>query len=173
MACLKLRREVSCRVYIMRSAAAGNASGKDAPDGPMMEETHSYRLSPLGPALQLVGGSREISASSFWMRFAAELIDEPFDIVTLCRFDAEFNRACGRSAGKDASLQTECGAGRKRLFQKTKTWPTPPFFTLRSYEISILFRGREGLLYEKYVMSRRRAARLRPSMGCVPVKLAS
>lgn len=31
---------------------------------------HSYRLSPLGPALQLVGGSREISANSFWMRFA-------------------------------------------------------------------------------------------------------
>ena len=27
-------------------------------------------LSPLGPALQLQGGSKEISASSFWMRFA-------------------------------------------------------------------------------------------------------
>jgi hypothetical protein len=46
-----------------------------------MDETHSYRLSPLGPALQLVGGSREISASSFWMRFAAELIELPFDIA--------------------------------------------------------------------------------------------
>lgn len=51
------------------------------PPGPMMEETHSYRLSPFGPALQFVGGSSEISASSFWMRFAEELI-EPFDIVT-------------------------------------------------------------------------------------------
>lgn len=57
------------------------ASGDDAPDGPMIEETHSYRLSPLGPALQLVGGSKEISASSFCMRFAAELIELPFDIL--------------------------------------------------------------------------------------------
>jgi hypothetical protein len=46
----------------------------------MMEETHSYRLSPLGPALQFVGGSREISASSFWIRFAAALMEPPFDI---------------------------------------------------------------------------------------------
>lgn len=30
-------------------------------------ETHSKRLSPLGPAEQLQGGSREISASSFWI----------------------------------------------------------------------------------------------------------
>jgi len=50
------------------------------PAGPMMEDTHSYRLSPLGPAEQFVGGSNEISASSFWMRFAAELMDPPFDI---------------------------------------------------------------------------------------------
>ena len=46
----------------------------------MMVDTHSYRLSPLGPALQLVGGSSEISASSFWMRFA--LLDSgPFDMA--------------------------------------------------------------------------------------------
>lgn len=35
-----------------------------------MVETHSYRLSPLGPALQLGGGSRVISASSFCIRLA-------------------------------------------------------------------------------------------------------
>ena len=35
------------------------------PDGPMMVDTHSKRLSPLGPAEQLPGGSRLISASSF------------------------------------------------------------------------------------------------------------
>ena len=33
-------------------------------------DTHSYRLSPLGPALQLGGGSSVISASSFWIRLA-------------------------------------------------------------------------------------------------------
>lgn len=32
-------------------------------------ETHSYRLSPFGPALQFGGGSRVISANSFWIRF--------------------------------------------------------------------------------------------------------
>jgi len=35
--------------------------------GPMMVETHSKRLSPFGPAEQLHGGSRLISASSFWI----------------------------------------------------------------------------------------------------------
>ena len=40
--------------------------------GPTMVETHSNRLSPLGPAEQLHGGSSEISASSFCIRFAAE-----------------------------------------------------------------------------------------------------
>lgn len=35
-----------------------------------MVETHSYRLSPFGPALQLGGGSSVISASSFCMRLA-------------------------------------------------------------------------------------------------------
>lgn len=32
-----------------------------------MVDTHSYKLSPLGPAEQLGGGSRVISASSFWI----------------------------------------------------------------------------------------------------------
>lgn len=35
------------------------------PGGPRMVETHSYRLSPLGPALQFGGGSSVISANSF------------------------------------------------------------------------------------------------------------
>lgn len=35
-----------------------------------MVETHSYRLSPLGPALQFGGGSSVISASSFCIRLA-------------------------------------------------------------------------------------------------------
>lgn len=39
------------------------------PGGPRIVETHSYKLSPFGPALQLGGGSSVISASSFWMRF--------------------------------------------------------------------------------------------------------
>jgi hypothetical protein len=42
----------------------------------MIVLTHSYKLSPFGPALQFVGGSKLISASSFWMRLAAELIPD-------------------------------------------------------------------------------------------------
>ena len=34
-------------------------------DGPIIVDTHSYMLSPFGPAEQLHGGSRLISASSF------------------------------------------------------------------------------------------------------------
>ena len=45
---------------------------KNAPLGPRMVDTHSKMLSPLGPAEQLQGGSREISASSLEMRLAAE-----------------------------------------------------------------------------------------------------
>lgn len=37
-------------------------------------DAHSYKLSPLGPALQLQGGSRLISASSFWILFALLLV---------------------------------------------------------------------------------------------------
>lgn len=43
------------------------------PGGPRIVDTHSYRLSLFGPALQLGGGSSVISASSFWMR----LVDVP------------------------------------------------------------------------------------------------
>lgn len=46
-----------------------------------MVDTHSYRLSPLGPALQLGGGSSVISASSFCILFAEVL--KAFDILGL------------------------------------------------------------------------------------------
>jgi hypothetical protein len=78
----------------------------------MMEDTHSYRLSPLGPAEQLVGGSNEISASSFWMRFAAELIEPPFDMVASGQrlLFERGSRARGRARGTGA-----CVAGRTSL----------------------------------------------------------
>ena len=41
-------------------------------------DTHSYRLSPLGPALQFGGGSKVISPNSFWILLADVLSD--FDI---------------------------------------------------------------------------------------------
>lgn len=44
-----------------------------------MVETHSNRLSPLGPALQLGGGSREIPPNSFWI-LLAEVVSA-FDIL--------------------------------------------------------------------------------------------
>lgn len=37
------------------------------PEGPSNVETHSNKLSPFGPAEQLLGGSKLISASSFWI----------------------------------------------------------------------------------------------------------
>lgn len=40
------------------------------PGGPRIVDTHSYKLSPFGPAEQFGGGSRVISASSFCMRLA-------------------------------------------------------------------------------------------------------
>lgn len=40
------------------------------PGGPRIVETHSYKLSPFGPAEQFGGGSNVISASSFCIRFA-------------------------------------------------------------------------------------------------------
>ena len=48
------------------------------PGGPRMVETHSKRLSPFGPALQLGGGSNEIPPNSFWIRFAE--VVSAFDI---------------------------------------------------------------------------------------------
>jgi len=46
-----------------------------------MVDTHSYKLSPFGPALQLGGGSSVISASSFCILFAEVL--SAFDIFGL------------------------------------------------------------------------------------------
>lgn len=40
------------------------------PGGPRRVAIHSYKLSPFGPAEQFVGGSAEISSSSFWMLHA-------------------------------------------------------------------------------------------------------
>lgn len=48
------------------------------PGGPRIVDTHSYKLSPLGPALQFGGGSSVISASSFCIRFAE--VPSAFDI---------------------------------------------------------------------------------------------
>ena len=53
------------------------------PDGPRMVDTHSKILSPFGPAEQLLGGSREISASSFCMRFAADERPVPFSFEAI------------------------------------------------------------------------------------------
>jgi len=49
------------------------------PGGPRIVETHSYKLSPLGPALQFGGGSKVISANSFWILLAEVL--RAFDIL--------------------------------------------------------------------------------------------
>ena len=48
------------------------APGVFIPAGPMIVDTHSYKLSPLGPAEQLAGGSLLIVASSVWIRLADE-----------------------------------------------------------------------------------------------------
>ena len=68
-----------------------------------MVDTHSYKLSPFGPALQFVGGSNEISANSFWMRLA--LLDSELffslivDVsrVVLARSLARWRALFGRS----------------------------------------------------------------------------
>ena len=63
-----------------------------------MVDTHSYKLSPFGPALQFVGGSNEISANSFWMRLA--LLDSELFfslIVDVSRFVLARSRDGARS----------------------------------------------------------------------------
>lgn len=62
----------SCQV-----ACEGCDQRRNALEGPNIVETHSYILSPFGPAEQFEGGSREISASSFCMRLAADDTPEP------------------------------------------------------------------------------------------------
>ena len=64
----------------------------------MIVLTHSYKLSPFGPALQFVGGSKLISASSFWMRFAAELIPD------LLIFSLSFSTTCNFMKSLSLSL---------------------------------------------------------------------
>lgn len=54
------------------------------PGGPKIVDTHSYKLSPFGPALQFGGGSSVISASSFWILLAD--VPSAFDILGLGLF---------------------------------------------------------------------------------------
>ena len=68
-----------------------------APVGPTMVDTHSYKLSPFGPALQFVGGSSEISANSFWMRLA--LLDSEL-FFSLIRPSLSSSRSSVRSIGR-------------------------------------------------------------------------
>ena len=69
----------------------------------MIVLTHSYKLSPFGPALQFVGGSKLISASSFWMRFAAELIPDLL-IFSLSFSTTNFMKSLSLSLSLSASL---------------------------------------------------------------------
>lgn len=66
-----------------------------------MVDTHSYKLSPFGPALQFGGGSRVISANSFCMRFAD--VPRAFDIFGLA-FDSFISGFGAESAELPAPL---------------------------------------------------------------------
>ena len=59
-----------------------------------MVDTHSYKLSPFGPALQFVGGSSEISANSFWIR--RELLDSEL-FLSLIVYGVVYRSSCTRS----------------------------------------------------------------------------
>lgn len=59
-----------------------------------MVDTHSYKLSPFGPALQLVGGSSDISANSFWIR--RELLDSEL-FLSLIVYGVVYRSSCTRS----------------------------------------------------------------------------
>jgi hypothetical protein len=61
----------SCERQIQLNSFPSRLSNpKNSPGGPKIVDTHSYKLSPFGPALQFGGGSSVISASSFCIRFA-------------------------------------------------------------------------------------------------------
>ena len=49
------------------------------PSGPIIVDTHWYKLSSFGPALQFAGGSRLISANSLLILFLLFDEPEPFD----------------------------------------------------------------------------------------------
>lgn len=66
------------RLIVYRFRFRDGQHMRAAPEGPKIVDTHSKMLSPFGPAEQLLGGSKEISASSFWMRFAADVRPAPF-----------------------------------------------------------------------------------------------
>ncbi len=75
-------------------------------------------LSPFGPAEQLQGGSRLISASSFWMRLALLLMCEPGGIVSAAmrpqrlqrRSFNPHERVCGNPALGADGLAENAGA---------------------------------------------------------------
>lgn len=70
------------------------------PLGPTIVDTHSYKLSPFGPALQFVGGSSEISANSFWMRLA--LPESEFFLSDISSFPFR------QSSLKNAMIRATC-----------------------------------------------------------------
>lgn len=99
-----------------------------------MVDTHSYRLSPLGPALQFGGGSRVISANSFWMRladvpnafeifgfgFGSLVSDEPLLLVV-----ATVTRATPEEIGPELFCWTTGTAFLFRLFPVVVPPPVP------------------------------------------------
>lgn len=69
-----------------------------------MVDTHSYKLSPFGPALQFVGGSNEISANSFWIRRA--LFDSALFFVDASDDISTESRASRRAERADADARS-------------------------------------------------------------------
>jgi hypothetical protein len=74
-----------------------------------MVDTHSYKLSPFGPALQLVGGSSDISANSFWIR--RELLDSEL-FLSLIVYGVVYRSSCTRSGACDPSTGFSIDASR-------------------------------------------------------------
>lgn len=68
---VSLHTPACCSAYDSQSLH-GPPCSANSPEGPIIVDTHSYMLSPFGPAEQLHGGSKLISASSFWIRLALE-----------------------------------------------------------------------------------------------------
>ena len=84
----------------------GPPCSANSPEGPMIVDTHSYMLSPFGPAEQLHGGSKLISANSFWIRLALEdNWPEPFMSPMLGPHFAPTNPALTSSTCVFARLQ--------------------------------------------------------------------
>ena len=81
--------------------------------------THSYKLSPFGPAVQLHGGSSDISASSFCILFALEdkapafpLPDPPDMVLWFAHAGARNSNTRARAP---PAITSSTQKGRKRL----------------------------------------------------------